>query len=90
MGWIADGSTEYDVRPVDVNRSSDIARMTRVPLIEAAFPAERVVSHQVFEQSSGAKYRDDPTSPVLVLGDSFLDLPDGCAYLRGIHCSLGA
>jgi len=71
---------------VDVNRSSDIARMTRVPLIEAAFPAERVVSHQVFEQSSGAKYRDDPTSPVLVLGDSFLriyqtDAPTSAGFI---------
>jgi hypothetical protein len=86
LGWIADGLTQYDVRPVDVNRSSDIARMTRVPLIEAAFPAERVVSHQVFEQSSGAKYRDDPTSPVLVLGDSFLriyqtDAPTSAGFI---------
>jgi hypothetical protein len=86
LGWIADGSTAYDARPVEVNRSSDIARMTRVPLIEAAFPAERVVSHQVFEQSSGAKYRDDPMSPVLVLGDSFLriyqtDAPTSAGFI---------
>lgn len=86
LGWIVDGSTEYAARPVEVNRSSDIARMTRVPLIEAAFPVERVVSHQVFEKSSGAKYHDDPTSSVLVLGDSFLriyqtDAPTSAGFI---------
>lgn len=71
-GWLQQGGIDYGVRPVLVRRKSDIARMTRVPLIEASFPAEEVASHQVFEKATGAIYKDDPASPVLVLGDSFL------------------
>jgi hypothetical protein len=63
---------DYEVRPVTVARRSDIARMTRVPLIEATYPAEEVASRQVFDKTTGAIYRDDPASQVLVLGDSFL------------------
>ena len=36
------------------------------------FPAEEVASQQVFERATGAIYKDDPASPVLALGDSFL------------------
>jgi hypothetical protein len=53
-------------------RPSDIARMTRVPLIETSFPPEDVACRQVFDPATGALYKDDPASPVLVLGDSFL------------------
>jgi SGNH hydrolase-like domain, acetyltransferase AlgX len=71
-GWVKQGAVDYEVRPIVVHRRSDIARMTRVPLIEASFPAEEVASRQVFEKATGEKYKDDPESPVLVLGDSFL------------------
>lgn len=71
-GWVQQGVVDYGVRPMVVHRRSDIARMTHAPLIEASFPAEEVASRQVFEKATGAKYKDDPASPVLVLGDSFL------------------
>jgi hypothetical protein len=72
LGWASQGSVQYGIRPVAAKRPSDIVRMTRVPQIESAFPAELVTSHQVFEPSTGEKYHDDPASPILVLGDSFL------------------
>jgi hypothetical protein len=72
LGWAPPGTVEYAVRPVAVRRRSDIARMTQVPWIEASFPAEEVISRQVFASATGAVYRDDPASSVLVLGDSFL------------------
>ncbi|MCW5980175.1 MAG: hypothetical protein KIT09_18980 [Bryobacteraceae bacterium] len=71
-GWVAPGPADYGVRSIVVSRRSDIARMTRVPLIEALYPAEEVPSRQVFDKATGARYKDDPASPVLVLGDSFL------------------
>jgi hypothetical protein len=55
-----------------VNRRSDIARMTRDPLIEASFSPEPVDCQQVIDAATGLPYRDDPASSVLVLGDSFL------------------
>ena len=71
-GWVERGTVDYGLRPIIVNRRSDIARMTRVPLIEASFPAEEVETRQVFDKATGSTYKDDPESPVLVLGDSFL------------------
>lgn len=71
-GWIPGGSVEYTTRELRVNRRSDVARMIRAPGVEAAYPAEEVRCEQVIEGASGAPYRDDPHSPVLILGDSFL------------------
>jgi hypothetical protein len=72
LGWALPGTVDYVVRPIVVPRRSDIARMTRVPLIEASFPAEEVAARQVHVNATGAIYRDDPAASVLVLGDSFL------------------
>ena len=72
LGWVQPGSAAYDVRQVIVPRQSDIARMTRVPLIEASYPAEEIGTRQVRDKSTGVLYKDDPAASVLVLGDSFL------------------
>ena len=72
LGWVTGGARPYQERRLLVKRSSDIARMTRAPLIEAQFPVEDVACDQVVEAATGAPYRDDPAAPVLVLGDSFL------------------
>jgi hypothetical protein len=72
LRWVQQGSVDYDVRPVVASRRSDIARMTRVPLIEASYPPEDVGARQVYDKATGAVYRDDPSASVLVLGDSFL------------------
>ncbi len=72
LDWVDQGGIEFGVRNTLARRPSDIARMTRVPLIEASFPPEEVACRQVFDPTSGGLYKDDPASPVLVLGDSFL------------------
>jgi hypothetical protein len=72
LGWVQPGSAAYDVQQVMVPRRSDIARMTRVPLIEASYPAEEIGALQVRDKATGVLYRDDPAASVLVLGDSFL------------------
>jgi hypothetical protein len=72
LGWISLGDSRYTVRSLLVARRSDIARMTRAPLIEASFSPERVDCEQVVDAATGLPYHDDPDSPVLVLGDSFL------------------
>jgi len=72
LGWVNDGSTEYDLKTLMVKRRSDIAQMVKVPGIEDKFPPEDVLCHQVVQKNGGKPYQDDPHSPVLVLGDSFL------------------
>ena len=72
LGWLEPGSVQYGLRKIRVLRRSDIARMIRAPAIERQFPAEPVRCWQVVRDSTGELYRDDPDSPVLVLGDSFL------------------
>ncbi|MDA2926443.1 hypothetical protein MYX78_04295 [Acidobacteria bacterium AH-259-G07] len=72
LGWVDRGSTQYDLKLVSVRRRSDIIRMVTVPGIERHFPAEEVRCYQVVHRASGKLYKDDPRSPVLVLGDSFL------------------
>jgi hypothetical protein len=72
LGWIDSGSRGYDVKPVSVKRRGDIVRMARVPEIEQQLPLEEVGCSQVVDRATGQLYKDDPHSPVLILGDSFL------------------
>lgn len=72
LGFVNTGTVDFAVRPRVVLRSSDIARMIRVPDIERRYAAEDVPCAQVWRPDTGGVYRDDPRSPVLVLGDSFL------------------
>ena len=72
LQWVAAGDVRYDIRRLLVARPGDIARMIRVPPIEAGFPPEQVDCAQVIDAARGQPYRDDPAAPVLVMGDSFL------------------
>jgi hypothetical protein len=72
LGWADSGSTDYGLKDVMVKRRSDVAQMVRVPGIEKTFPPEDVLCYQVVQKNDGKPYQDDPHSPVLVLGDSFL------------------
>lgn len=70
-GWVVPGDTEYGQQSAEVLREGDVLRMTDSPHIQAAYPPERVEATQVLTPK-GTPYEDDPNSPVLVLGDSFL------------------
>ncbi|GMV93290.1 MAG: hypothetical protein AMXMBFR82_30680 [Candidatus Hydrogenedentota bacterium] len=71
-GWVARGDTGYDARTVTVEREGDVVRMVDSPAVSAAFKPELVVSTQIVDPDTQRPYEDDPASPVLVLGDSFL------------------
>ncbi len=60
------GTTAYSSRPVTVDRKGDIVRMMDSPTLERYLPPEHVPCMEV------QGYHDDPDSPILVLGDSFL------------------
>lgn len=92
-GWVTAGSKEYGQKPVTVTRRSDILRMARSPSIERLFPPQQVTCRQVFESDTGNLYQDDPHSPVLVLGDSFLriyqtDEPKAAGFLAHLARNL--
>jgi hypothetical protein len=60
------GARNYEVKSVTIERKGDIVRMMDSPTLERFFPPETVPCQQVQD------YTDDPNSPILVLGDSFL------------------
>lgn len=72
LGLAPAGSVGYETKPVVVHRPGDVLRMLRSPMIEALFSPEAVPCEQVVRRDNGTPYRDDPASPILVLGDSFL------------------
>lgn len=72
LGWIAEGTMNYGLKPVSIQRQGDVLRMLQNPRIERAFAAQTVDCEQVVMPESGQPYNDDPLSDVLVLGDSFL------------------
>ncbi len=71
-GWASDTHYSYVSRTVPVQRSGDVLRMMNMPQLEEKFPPETILCDQVLEKKTGRLYKDDPNSPVLVLGDSFL------------------
>ncbi len=73
LGWLETGAdeTQYDLKPVTVHRQGDILNMVDVPHLKRVYPAEEVVCQQIVQNGSGALYVDNPSSPVLLLGDSF-------------------
>jgi hypothetical protein len=98
LGWLNPGATEYDVRAVLVKRRGDIVRMLKAPELESQFPAEDVRCEQVVA-ANGELYKDDPHSPVLVLGDSFMriyekDEPGSAGFIahlaRALHAPLAS
>jgi hypothetical protein len=71
-GWIDRGTSTFEERTVTVKRDGDVLRMMDSPRIAESFEPETLVCTQVMNPETGEPYEDDPASPVLVLGDSFL------------------
>ncbi|MCU0660837.1 MAG: hypothetical protein MUC50_00755 [Myxococcota bacterium] len=84
----------YATKRVTVSRQGDIATMTQIPYIEKLVEAEAVEVDQVLERATLALYADDPSSPVLVLGDSFsrifqTDEPGSAGFIALLARELG-
>lgn len=70
--WVPAGRVEYEFQTVTEAREGDILRMLRVPALERRAARETIHCDRVVRCDDHSRYRDDPTSDVLVLGDSFL------------------
>lgn len=93
-GWVQKGPVKYDIKPVTVERCGDVLRMIRVPQVEQLYEPQRMNCEQVIDAATGQPYKDDPNSPVLVLGDSFLriferDEPGSGGFIAHLACNLG-
>ncbi len=84
----------YGLRSKELNRFGDIAEMTKLPNRQEKFSTEKVSADQVWDSLANAPYRDDPNSPVLLLGDSFsriyqTDAPRSAGLIAHIAHELG-
>ena len=94
LGWVEKGPITYGLKPVTVRRYGDVLKMIRVPQIEQRYVPEWTECLQVENAWTGEVYQDDPNSPVLVLGDSFLriferDEPGGGGFIAHLAYNLG-
>lgn len=85
-GWIETGTVDYAERRVTIERQGDVLRMMDSARIGAAFAPETVDCAQTVDSATGEPYADDPESPILVLGDSFLriyqhDAPGAAGFI---------
>jgi hypothetical protein len=94
LGWVEKGTAKYETRPASVRRHGDVLKMMRVPQAEGLFEPQVIDCAQVVDAETGRLYEDDPNSPVLVLGDSFLriferDEPGSAGFVAHLACHLG-
>ncbi len=94
LGWVVKGSTPYELKAVPVKRYGDVLKMIRVPQVERHFEPQKMNCTQVINVETGKPYADDPNSPVLVLGDSFLriferDEPGSGGFVAHLAYNLG-
>jgi len=93
-GGLTRGSISYDIHPAPVQRVGDIVRMLCSPPVESHVTPDRVDAVQIIRRTDAAPYSDDPASPVLVLGDSFLrvyekDAPGHAGFIAHLAMALG-
>ena len=93
-GWVQKGPVKYEIKPVAVERYGDVLQMIRVSQVEQIYKPQRIDCTRVVDAQTGQPYKDDPNSPVLVLGDSFLriferDEPGSGGFIAHLAHNLG-
>jgi hypothetical protein len=93
-GWVEKGPSKYELKPARIKRYGDVLRMIHVPQVERLYEPEQIDATQVINTVTGRPYVDDPNSPVLVLGDSFLriferDEPGSAGFIAHLARNLG-
>lgn len=76
-GWIQEGDRAYTEQFIEAPREGDLVHMIESPRIAQQFTPQPVACTQIINPTTGAPYQDDPTSQILVLGDSFLRIYEG-------------
>lgn len=94
LGWMEKGESKYELRPAVIKRHGDILEMMQTPQVKHHFEPEQVHCIKVFDAETDQPYTDNPDSPVLVLGDSFLriyqsDEPGSAGFIAHLATELG-
>ena len=77
LGWAQAGELDYELRPIPVKRNGDVVEMLQSPGVNRLFDPQGIACQQVIVAATGEPYRDELSSPILVLGDSFLEIYEG-------------
>jgi acetyltransferase AlgX (SGNH hydrolase-like protein) len=72
LGWVNRNTKDYKLKPVSFSRYGDVLSMINLPTFERQYEPEQLNCQQVIDSSDGLPYKDDPSSEILVIGDSFL------------------
>ena len=93
-GELTRGQVAYDVQPANVQRLGDLVRMLHSPPIESRVVSESISAGKIVRHDDGIPYADNPASPVLVMGDSFLriyeqDEPEHAGFIAHLARELG-
>ena len=94
LGWVEKTEAKYELRPTVIKRHGDILEMMQMPQVKRLFEPEQVYCIKVFDADTDQAYTDNPDSPVLVLGDSFLriyqsDEPGSAGFIAHLAAELG-
>jgi hypothetical protein len=94
LGWVEKAESKYELRPAVIKRHGDILEMMQTPQLKHHFAPEPVHCIKVFDADTDQAYTDNPDSPVLVLGDSFLriyqsDEPGSAGFIAHLAAELG-
>ena len=71
-GWATRGEVPYEEQLAPITRAGDIVRMMQSPWIENVCPPEPASCARIVRHGTLQPYADDPSSEILILGDSFL------------------
>ena len=90
--WIAPGSAGFRLQPKPIAHVGDLIAMTKSAPLASSVPTEALTCQQVI-QPDGKPYADDPSSEILVLGDSFLrifhrDAPGSAGFIAHLAFNL--
>ena len=94
LGWMEKGESKYQLGSAVIKRHGDILEMMQMPQVKHHFEPEQVNCIKVFDAQTDQPYTDDPDSPVLILGDSFLriyqsDQPGSAGFIAHLAAELG-
>ncbi len=94
LGWVSKGTRKYQTRAAPVRRYGDVLKKMQIPQVERSLRPQEMNCVQVLDAQTGQLYVDDPNSPVLVLGDSFLriferDEPGSGGFVAHLAHDLG-
>lgn len=92
-GIVAMGTTDYRLKTIPLERYGDVLTMMNIPLYTHLYSPETLQCSLVVVGDTDQLYKDDPASPILIIGDSFLriferDVPKSAGFISHLAYEL--